>query len=155
MNPNHRNLKVVLALIASMTLGAAALLALEPPGRGWSRNVMLQAQPGSDIQQLEIWHVANPLAYNLVEFDGVIFPDGRVTWRPRGAHVRLAVVAPESLSESQALRLLAVLGGAIQGLGLPLDRIALRTVTDDAGRPMATPAERQIRQLLERKGIPL
>ena len=54
MSPETRNAKVVAILVGSMTLGAAGLLWLEPPARGWASSALLLAEHGDPIQTVHI-----------------------------------------------------------------------------------------------------
>ncbi len=153
--PDTRNPKVVAWLILSMTAGAAALLWLEAPTRGWSAPTPLMAERGRLVQTLLIEFACDDEPVATREFDGVILPDGRCDWRPRGPQIRLLVIGSrtEKLAAPAARTLLALLGSLQRERGLDLRRVRLHPESDSLLNPRLPPASHDLRSLLLRKAI--
>jgi hypothetical protein len=150
-----RNSKVVALIIASLTVGAAILLWLEPPRRGWSRSTTLIAERGRPIESALIEFAPLDRPISPADYDCLVFPDGEHTWRPSGAQVRILVVGSgaERLATVQKRKLLSVLGSLNQSLGLDLSRVSLLAGAG-ASTDLDQPSEAgDLLELLARKGI--
>lgn len=129
---DKRNIKVVAALFITMTLGAGLLLLLEPYPRNWSHEPLLIAQTRNTISDLTIYDIPRGAPLEASDFDGVLYDDGRLDWRPADGATRLAVV--EGLSgrmEKEQKRALLNLFGELDRSGvLSLQGIALDPASD-------------------------
>ena len=153
MGPDKRNAKIVASLIASMTIGATALLWLEPPMPGWSSTTLLMAESARGVEEVQIDYISAPADRGF--FDCVIAPDGNCHWAPRSSTVRLAVVASDAqaLPQPQAETLLAVFGTMAQRHGLDLARVWLHPASDARLHPELSDQAHDLCELLLRKGI--
>ena len=156
VNPDARNTIVVVALIASMTLGAWILLELEPPSPGWSSAALLTADDGSQIESVVVHYLLDGMPFVAADYEGVVYPDGTVDeWRPRGsqAHVLIVGDAGAELAAPQVRTLLAILGNIGQGLRGNGPFVSLGPTCDpDAETLLAGQAE-QLASLLIRKNL--
>lgn len=155
MPVDARHARVVAALIASMTFGAALLLWLEPERQRWPDDRLLMAERGGRVESVVIEVVPASPELNPAEFDCVILPDGACDWRPRGPHVRLAVIddGREALPREQAGTLMAALGAMSQTRGLNLVHVGLLPAADGGGSADSPGLASDLRRLLVRKGI--
>lgn len=155
MTGETRNTRVVAILIVSMTVGAACLLWLEMPTRGWSPTTFLMAERGRPVEDVLIEYVGPEQPFNPADYDCAVYSDGRCDWRPRQPHIRLAVVGSggERLGQAQAGSLLAALGSMSRLRGLDLSRVRLHADSDARVDSDASPQARDLRDLLVRKGI--
>jgi len=153
MNPARRNVAVILVLIASMTLGAAVLLAMESRAVRWSSPPTPPARTGQRLDGVRIEYIASG---RLIDdgFDCLVFADREPAWRPNGGTIRLGVVGSgdERLPARQAQQLLAVLG-SMTGAGLSLDRVHLDPASDGRLHPDLPPQARDLCDLLLRKQL--
>jgi hypothetical protein len=150
-----RNTKIVAMLIGSMTIGAAALLWLEPPTPGWSSATLLMAESVRPIEDVQIDYVEPGSAEGPAAYDCVIAPSGQCTWRPQGPQVRMAVIGAESgrMTREQAEKVLAVFGSLSQRHGLDLERVWLHPASDARLHPELPAPAHDLCDLLVRKGI--
>ena len=150
-----RNTKVVALLIASMTVGAVALLWLEPPTPGWSSATLLMAESAHRIDEVRVEFVGPEAEPDPATYDCAILPSGDCTWKPRGAQIRLLVLASDEpkLPRSQAEMLLAVFGSLTHRHGLNLDRVWLHPASDARLHPELPAQAHDLCDLLVRKGI--
>lgn len=150
-----RNTRIVAFLIASMTLGAAFLLWLEPATPGWSSGALLMAESARAVEDVRIDYAEDLDAIDPRAFDCVIYPDGRCDWNPRDARIRLLVLAsePQGMTPAQAEKLLAVFGSMTQRHGLDLRRVWLHPASDARLHPELPAAAHDLCDLLVRKGI--
>jgi hypothetical protein len=150
-----RNTKTVVFLIASMTIGAAVLLWLEPPTPGWSPATLLMAESARAVDEVQIEYAMADAAIGSVDYDCVVLPSGDCVWRPQGPRVRLAVIGSEAseLSQAQAQTLLAVFGTLTQRHGLQLERVWLHPASDARLHPELPAQAHDLCDLLVRKGI--
>ena len=153
-----RNTKVVAALIGAMTFGALVLLSLErlqPRPPMWSANTLLMAERGERVKDVLIESVPAGASRDLAQCDCVVYPDGRCEWRPRGPHIRLAVVgsASERLQQSQQKNLLEVLGSMSQSRGLDLAHVRLHADSDPWRFPELSSGARELSTWLAGKGL--
>ncbi|RMF83386.1 MAG: hypothetical protein D6744_04805 [Planctomycetota bacterium] len=155
MNPDTRNTVVVVALIASMTLGAWVLLELEPPAPGWSRNALLTADDGSHIEHVIVHYASAGTPPVAAEVEGVLYPDGTIDWRASGGVANVLVVSEsdEQFSDVQARALLALLGNLSQGLSRAEPFVSLGSTCDFRANDSVRPAARQMAELLARKHL--
>ena len=152
MTTLDRNTKVLAALIAAMTFGAAFLLWLEPPAPGWSSSTLLMAESTSAVSEVRIECATDAAAVG--QADCVVLPDGTCRWQPRGEQITLLVLADEGgLSDQQALTLLAVLGTLAERHGLDLKNVWLHPASDARLHPELPLAAHDLCRLLVRKGI--
>ena len=155
MTADTRNTKIVAALVASMTVGAAALLWLEPPTPGWASATLLMAESGRAIEEVRIDFAASGTLGDPSGYDCAVYPSGECDWRPRGARIRLLVAGsgPQGLPSAQAEKLLAVFGSMTQRHGLNLERVWLHPASDARLHPELPVAAHDLCDLLVRKGI--
>lgn len=155
MNAESRNTRIVACLIASMTLGAAVLLWLEPPRQGWADASLLVAENGQRIDQIII-HYHRPDEPLLADsYDCLVMPDGQYDWRPRGRRLRLSVLGTwdQALAPVQARALLILLGNLSQGRRDLGDFVRLDTDSDARVATDLPPQAYDLTDLLIRKGI--
>lgn len=154
MNTNNRNTRIVIALVAAMTAGAALLLWLERPVARLPAASLIAAA-GEQFDELLISLAPAEHIEQLAEADCAILSDGRFTWNPRGGRLRLAVAAKADarLDDAQVLSLLGILGQLTTSRGLPIERIALDPESDPRLKPDLPPAALDLRALLEMKGV--
>lgn len=156
MSADKRNTKIVAFLIGSMTIGAAFLLWLEPPVRGWSSGTLLMAESVPAIEDVRVEYVdTEDATAGISGYDCVVLPDGACEWRPSGTRIRLAVIgrAGQPLPEAQSRTLLAVFGSMAQRHGLDLERVWLDPASDARLHPELPAAAHGLVELLVRKGI--
>ena len=158
MTQDTRSTRVTIYLILSMTLGAALLMWLEVPTRGWAAGTYLMAERGGSIEAVTLTFVPEDQPVLRGEYDCVVRPEGAPIWDPRGddvRHVRVAILAsPEDrLTDSQAGDLMRILGSMKQQRGLDLSRVKLHPDSDDRYRPELPRQAYELRDLLVRKGI--
>lgn len=158
MAGDSRNTKVVAALVAAMTVGATGLLALEggiwrPADRPVALTALADSRQG--IREVLIFLASADVADQPALFDCLVYPDGRCTWRPRSALVRMAVVASEgeSVTDSQKEALLAVLGRLSQAHNLTSRQIRLDSGSDDRITPGLPVSAGELRRLLTERDI--
>jgi hypothetical protein len=156
VNGETRNTKIVAALIAAMTCGALILLGLEqlqPRSPVWSPDTLLMAERGERVEDVVIEYLPAGKTHDPAEFDCTIHPDGRCEWRPRGPHVRLAVVGSPGgrLERAQQKVLLAVLGSMSQSRGLNLKHVRLHPDCDPQRQAGLPPAARELHAWLTGK----
>ncbi|MCG3126122.1 MAG: hypothetical protein CHACPFDD_00952 [Phycisphaerae bacterium] len=154
MNPNNRNTRIVVALVAAMTAGAALLLWLERPVARLPAASLIAAA-GEPFDHMVISLAPAEHIEQLAEADCAILPDGRFTWNPRGGQLRLALAAaPDGrLDQAQVLSLLGILGQLTTSRGLPVESISLAPESDPRLKPDLPPAAFDLRALLEKKGV--
>lgn len=121
MAPEKRNAYVVLSLIASMTVGVAALRSLEvllvPPRPDTDENTLLMAASGRPVDVVVTCARSeddiNSMAADADESICVVYADPArsLGWEERGPRVRLVVLGPDSdaLGDVQKERLLTAL----------------------------------------------
>jgi hypothetical protein len=155
VSAQQRNAKTVAFLIGSMTFGAAVLLALEPPTRGWPAGSLLMAESAPPVEEVRIEYVEAPTLAEDVSYDCLVLPDGACEWHPDGARIRLALVGSpdQALPEAQSRALLAVFGVMTQRHGLDLRRVCLAPASDARLHPDLPAAAHALADLLMRKGI--
>jgi hypothetical protein len=138
-----------------MTLGAAALLWLEPPTPGWSPATLLLAESVRAVEAVQIEYAAPNAGVDPATYDCTVLPSGECAWRPSGPQIRLAVIGSEAqrLSEAQAETLLAVFGAMTQRHGLDLNRVWLHPASDARLHPELPAQAHDLCDLLVRKGI--
>jgi hypothetical protein len=155
VSADKRNAKTVALLIGSMTFGAAVLLELEPPTRGWSAGTLLMAESVAAVDEVRIEYVDAGRAADRAGYECLVLPDGACEWRPNGPRIRLAVVGStgQAFPEAQGRTLLAVFGALTQRHGLELEGVWLDPASDARLHPeLPAPAHRLV-ELLARKGI--
>jgi hypothetical protein len=152
---DKRNTKVVAFLIGSMTLGAAVLLGLEPPTRGWSATTLLMAERVRAIEDVQVQYADPDAVVDPNAYDCVVWPSGECQWQPHGPRICLAVMGSGSqpLPHTQAETLLAVFGSMTQRHGLDLRRVWLHPASDARLHPELPPAAHELCNLLVRKSI--
>jgi len=115
MTAERRNAFVVVALVSSMTLGAAVLLLLAPPRYPWEGNPLLTAERRMAVREVEIAYAPADAAGESAAPDGLtddttcrITASGGCLWALGGPRVRLVVVGSEEakLGERQKQALL-------------------------------------------------
>jgi hypothetical protein len=155
VNSEARNTRVVAILIVSMTLGAAALLWLEPPTPGWSSSTLLMAETVRGLEEVRIDFTGLGDGLNTGDYDCVVKPDGECEWRPRGSHISMLVVGSDddAMPATQARTLLAVLGSMSQRHGLDLGGVWLHPLSDARLHPELPRSAHDLCDLLVRKGI--
>jgi len=167
MKADRRNTSVVLALVASMTLGVITLLFLEgrlvPRKQDWRGNTLLMAERGLRFEQVEVAYASSWDDLPALGVDGagdesicLIDADGTPQWEPRGPYVRLVVVgadAADGLLAEQKATLLGVLGSISQASGREVVPVRLAATMDPLTPLGAAPQARDLREFLERKGI--
>ena len=155
MSADKRNTLIVVFLIASMTLGAAILLWLEPPAAGWSPTTLLMAESVRDIDDVQIEYVGPDASVDLGTYDCVVLPSGVCRWQPHGPRIHLAVVGAggQRLSQAQAETLLAVFGSMTQRHGLDLERVWLHPASDARLHLELPPEAHDLCDLLVRKDV--
>lgn len=149
---DSRNARVVIYLVASMSLGAATLYALEPSRPEY------EAPPGAvaTVERVRIEYVSSEARANQSDYDCLIFGSGAHIGQPSGARVRLGVVASDSgeVSEAQKRKLLAVLASIVGGRGLsPTQVVQLAPESDARLNPDLPVAARELGAMLVRKGL--
>jgi hypothetical protein len=150
---HKRNARVVVCLIGSSILGAAALLLLEPPRVQWA--AAGRGDPNEHIRAVEIDLIAPGEARARPGFNCVVYEDGAHDWRASAGDVRLGIVSGGrgALAPAQVRTLLALLGGMSQSRGLDLARVQLAPRSDPRCDDEAPPAARELCALLIRKGV--
>jgi hypothetical protein len=166
MTAGKRNTSMVVALIMSMTVGAAVLRGLElqlVPGKpSFKGSTLLIADRSMRVQDVEVSFAASweELPALGIDPDGpdsvcIVDADGGTHWVQRGPRVQMVVIGGDgaSLGEAQRRSLLGTLGMLNQASGFDLVPVRL---AGEAGRwstgELSAPA-RELRTLLERKGI--
>jgi len=143
-----RNTRVVVALILAMTVGARALLWLEPTAPASAVSMPLMAAGGTPVENVTIEYSRageTPAA----GWDCLIMPDGTCHWRAAGPQVRLVVKGSETdeLPYEQKEALLATLGSVTLGRGGQLVDVRLSPPGDgelDGEAPSPTKALRAL-----------
>lgn len=154
MREDVRNSRAVTILIVCMTLGALALLLLEPGPPAWSRMALLSAETAADCELVVIDFVL-PGANDLSNYECVISPDGEAAWQRSGSELRMAVVGDGSdkLPPAQVDQLLGTLGALRYRSGLDLRNVLLGSDSDPAIAANLPPQAHDLHALLVRKGI--
>lgn len=154
MDANTRNTKVIAALVASMSVGAAVLLALETKPN-LSPAPLLMAEDGQRVDGLRIEVLPADQAYLADGFDGCIELDGRCRWRPSGPNLRIAVLgrAAQALSDPQASTLMNLLGSLVQYGQLDLKHVAFVPPSDPVDKRTLAVLATDVRTLLRKKGV--
>ena len=154
MDANTRNTKVIAALIASMSVGAVVLLALETKPN-LSPAPLLMAEEGQRVDGLRIEVLPADQAYRADAFDGCIELDGRCRWRPSGPNLRIAVLGrtAQALSEAQAGTLMKLLGSLVEYGQLDLNHVAFVPPSDPADKRTLAVLATDVRTLLRKKGV--
>jgi hypothetical protein len=166
MTAGTRNTSVVVTLITSMTLGAAALRGLElrlVPGKpSFKGSTLLMAERGMRVAEVEVhyapsWDAVPGLGIDPEGSDSVclIDTDGSTQWAQRGPHVQLVVIGTDgrTLGEPQKRGLLGALGTLNHASGRDLVPVRLAAGSDEQFTPGLPPQAKDLRALLERKGI--
>jgi hypothetical protein len=166
MTAGKRNTSVVAALIISMTAGAAVLRGLElrlVPGKpNFKGSTLLMAEQGMRVREVEVSYVPRwedlPTAGIDPEGDDsvcVVDSDGRAHWAQRGPRIQLVVIGTdnETLASVQRRALLGALGTLNQASGVDLVPVHLAAGSDVRVNPDLPAQARDLRALLERKGI--
>lgn len=152
---DSRNIKVVAALIASMTVGGAVLLLLESPRPRWTSGALLTAEQALQIEDVSIALLEAGREDAWDAFDCVILPSGECRWQPRGPNIQLAVVASEgdTLPDVQARRLLEAIASMNQVNGLALSRVRVDPNSDPRVHSDLPPLAHDLLALLLRKSV--
>jgi hypothetical protein len=155
VNPDSRNTTIVAFLIASMTLGAGALLWLEPPARGWDESSLLSAESGRPIEHVVVEYLAPGEPVVPGDYDCLVFPDGECEWRAAGGRLQLLVVGTDTevVEAAQARALLMVLGNLSQGRRDVTAFVQLHPDSDARLVDDLSPQAHALTDLLVRKGI--
>ncbi len=166
MTAGTRNTSVVVALITSMTLGAVGLRGLElrlVPGKpSFKGSTLLMAERGMRVEEVEVQYVSSwdEVAGLGIDPEGgdsvcLIDADGRAQWAQRGPRVQLVVIgaAGDTLRDAQKRGLLGALGTLNHASGRDLLPVRLSAGSDEQITPGLPPQAKDLRALLERKGI--
>lgn len=155
---HKRNSLVVATLIASVTMGAAFLLWMEPGKPHWFGDALLMAERGIAIQTLRVECLPEDAAALLraePSGDGlcIIHPNQRPEFFAGGPLVRLVVVRVEgAMPRSQRQHLLEALGGLMQAGG-GTAAVELHPASDPALSADLPAQASDLRLLLELKGL--
>jgi hypothetical protein len=166
MKGDKRNTSVVVALIASMTFGAVALLALEKrlvPGKPSFRgSTLLMAEREMRVREVEVNYArtADDVPALSVDLEGsdsvcVIDTAGEPHWQQAGPRIQLVLIGTDgdTLGDAQKRTLLGALGTLNQASGMELVPVRLTAGSDDRVTADLPAQARDLRLLLERKGI--
>lgn len=153
-----RNMKVVVALVISLTLGAAVLRWLETPTPGWAASggdPTLTAQNGRQIESVLVEYLPPGAAADTSAYDCIILPDGQTVWRPQSSRVRLLVegTATAQLDEAQLRAVMSALGSMNQLYGLDLRHVELAAASDERSHKDLPSQAGDLWKLLVLKGI--
>lgn len=151
MSADKRNTSVVIALIASMTVGAVVLRALEPGKLNFEGSALLMAERGTRVEEVQIEYVApgdegRSPAVGADESLWRIDTDGAVYAEPLQSRVRLVVKGDPGANgpgKEQKKTIISVLGSISQASNV--DVVPVRLLADSQAG--------ELRELLERKGI--
>jgi len=156
VNPDKRNANVVGVLFIALTVGAGALLMLEPRAQRWQPDALLMAHNGSPIESLTIDYPTAEFRGDLTQYDCVVPADGGPpTWNPRSPRIRVLVApsAGDRIPHAQKEALLGLIGGLFHGNGLDLKRVAIEPRIDSRQSIQVPAQARDLCQWLIAKGF--
>jgi hypothetical protein len=156
MTVETRNARVVVLLVAAMTLTGAVLLALEPRRPASTPGESLMAARSSTVDGLIIEYVPPWLDISPGAYDCAVTEAGEAVWKPRGEReIRMAVMPPATaeLPEAQKRAILLLIHSLRAQRGLDLGRIRLHPDSDPRLRGDLGPQAESLLDLLVRKGF--
>lgn len=150
-----RNVRFVVVLFFSMTLGAAALRWMEAPPREWPERTLMMAATNEHFEDLTIELAPADSAFTTDAYDCVIAANGEAVWQPFQSNLRMLILVDKTggLSKLQAENVLKVLGNMSIHGQLALSRVFIDPASDPRLNPHAPSAAHDLLSLLVRKGV--
>lgn len=154
MFPVDRNVRFVVVLFFSMTLGAAALRWMEAPPREWPERTLMMASTNERFEDLTIELAPADAVFTADAYDCVIAANGEAVWQPFQPNLRMLILVDGGgLSKLQAENVLKVLGNMSIHGQLALSRVSIDPNSDPRLNPHAPSAAHDLLSLLIRKGV--